>query len=356
VTLTLPGRRSIFTDDHEEFRLSARRFMATEVVPYLDDWRSQDGMPRSVARAAGEAGFLGTAVPEQFGGGGADDMGFLAVLIEETVAVGATGLALLWALHAGVTIPCLLDHGTVADKQRWLPGLMNGELIGIPAGRGSVTVHDGQLSGTLSGVPGGRLADLLLIDVGDVQVVATDHPGVHVDPAQASLASPDVGLADIVLEHVVTDAADILPSTAFHRDIDLWLAVVALAGARTALALTLDYVRSRKVFGRPLAEFENTRFRLAEVSAELSTATTSVDQCLTARAGGCLDAADAAAARLIAVALNDRAVDQGMQLHGGYGYMREYPIAQAFADARFLRLVGQAHSDPRHALTDHLGL
>jgi acyl-CoA dehydrogenase len=356
VTLTLTGPRSIFADDHEVFRDSARRFLTTEVVPHLEDWRIGSGIPRSVVRAAGEAGFLGISVPEDFGGGGTDDNGFLAVLIEETVAVGATGLALLWALHAGVTIPCLLDHGTVADKQRWLPGLVNGELIGIPAARGPVTVHDGHLSGTLSGVPGGRLADLLLIDVGDVQVVATEHPGVHVDPAPASLASPDIGLADIVLEHVATDAADVLPSTAFHRDIDLWLAVVALAGARTALALGLDYVQSRKIFGRPLAEFENTRFRLAEMSAELSTATTSVDQRLTARVGGCLDAAGAAAARLIAVALNDRAVDQSMQLHGGYGYMREYPIAQAFADARFLRQVGQAHSDPRHVLADHLGL
>jgi acyl-CoA dehydrogenase len=354
VTLTLPCRRSIFADDHEAFRDSARRFVATEVVPHLDDWRRDGGFPRSVVAAAGEAGFLGTAVSEEFGGGGTDDLGFLAVLVEETVAVGGTGLALLWALHAGVTIPYLLGHGTEADKQRWLPGLVAGEHIGTPAPRGSVTLHDGCVTGTLSGVPGGRMADLLLIDVDGVAIVSTDQPGVHVTPVAGSIAAPDAGSADVTLDGI--HSGDMLPSGAFHLDIDLWLAVTALEAARTAVSLAVDYVHSRKVFGRPLAEFENTRFRLAELSAELAMATTYVDQCLSARMRGGLDAADAASARLVTTALNDRAVDQSLQLHGGYGYMREYPIAQAFADARYLRLVGQTYSDPRDALADTLGL
>jgi acyl-CoA dehydrogenase len=352
--LTVPSRRSIFADDHEAFRDSVRRFVTTEVGPHLDDWRRDGGFPRSVVAAAGDAGFLGTAVPEEFGGGGTEDLGFLAVLIEETVAVGATGLALLLALQAGVTIPSLLDHGTEADKQLWLPVLVNGELIGVPAPRGSVTLHDGRLTGTLSGVPAGRGADLLLIDVDGVAIVSTDQPGVHVKPVAGSLAAPDAGSADVTLDGI--HSGDMLPSDAFHRDIDLWLAVTALAAARTAVSLAVDYVHSRKVFGRPLAEFENTRFRLVELSAELATATTYVDHCLGARMRAGLAATDAAAARLVTTTLNDHAVDQSLQLHGGYGYMREYPIAQAFADARFLRLIGQAHSDPRHALAIGLGL
>lgn len=355
---TAQGRRPIFDDDHEAFRDSVRRFVNAEVVPQLDSWHRGDASARSVISAAGDAGFLGTAVPEEFGGGGTADIVFLAVLIEETVAAGATGLALLCALHSGVTIPCLLGAGSDADKQRWLPGLASGELIGVPAARGPVTLHDGRLTGTLSGVPGAQLADLLLMDLGDdlagVAIIPVEQPGVVITPI-ANLAGNDAGLADMSLDGIAVDT--VLPcSDVFRRDLDLWLAALALAGARTAIALALDYVQSRKVFGRPLAEFENTRFRLAELSAELATVTTHVDRCLTARIDGVLQTVDAAAARLTTEGLHDRAADQGMQLHGGYGYMREYQIAHAFADARFLRLAGQAHSDARHALANGLGL
>jgi acyl-CoA dehydrogenase len=359
MVLTLPSRRSIFAGDHEAFRDSVRRFVTAEITPHLADWRRTDGAPRSLTAAAGEAGFLGTTVPEEFGGGGTDDLGFLAVLIEETIAAGATGIALTWALHAGAAIPCLVEHGTAADKQRWLPGLAAGELCGIPAARGSVKVQDGRLTGVLSCVPGPQLADLLLVDVGDelpgIAVIPIDQPGVAIKPVVANLAGNDAALADVSLAGVAMDAV-LACAGAFRRDLDLWLSVLAVAGARTAITLALEYVRNRKVFGRPLAEFENTRFRLAELSSELAMATTHVDQCLTARIDGGLQTVDAAAARLTTEGLHNRAVDQGLQLHGGYGYIREYPIAQAFADARFLRLAGRAQSDARHAVASGLRL
>jgi acyl-CoA dehydrogenase len=355
MVLTLPSRRSIFADDHEAFRDSVRRFVVTEIVPHLEDWRRADGMPRSVVAAAGEAGFLGTTVPEEFGGGGTDDLGFLAVLIEETVAAGATGAALTWALHAGIAIPHLVEHGGDAEKQRWLPGLASGELIAVPASGASLTVHDERLTGTLSSVPCALIADVLLVDSpGGIAFVETAHPGIRVTPVAGNLGAPDAGIADIELEAVPLASTTVLPFP-LVPDLDLWFAVLALAGARTAVALAVDYVRSRKVFGRPLAEFENTRFRLAQLSAEILAATTFVDQCVSARSSRMPRAADAAAARLVTAALYDRAVDQSMQLHGGYGYMREYPIAQAFADARFLRLAAQCYSDPRRALADDLG-
>jgi acyl-CoA dehydrogenase len=355
MVLTLPSRRSIFADDHEAFRDSVRRFVTAEVVPYLDDWRRTDGMPRSVVAAAGEAGFLGTTVPEEFGGGGTDDLGFLAVLIEETVAVGATGAALTWALHAGVAIPFLVEHGSDAEKQRWLPGLASGELIAVPAPGASLTVHDERLTGTLPAVPCALIADVVLVDSpAGVAVVETAHPGIRVTPGVGNLGAPDAGVADVEFDAVPLASTAVQPASLRHH-LDLWYAVLALAGARAAVALAADYVRSRKVFGRPLAEFENTRFRLAELSAEILAATTLVDQCVSARSSKMLRAADAAAARLVTGALYDRAVDQSMQLHGGYGYMREYPIAQAFADARFLRLAAQCYSDPRRALADDLG-
>jgi len=296
-------------------------------------------VPRAVIAAAGDAGFLGAAVPEDFGGGGTDDLGFLAVLIEETVAAGAVGLALLWALHTGVTIPFLLEHGTDAQKRHWLPGLSSGRLIGVPA------------PSTLSSVAAGRIADVVLVSSGDdgVAVIPLDQQGIVVTPIEENLGGRDAALADITLNGASTD--ETLPGAAtVSRDLDLWFAALALACARTAMTLALDYVHARKVFGRTLAEFENTRFRLAELAAELRALTVFVDSCLEARNARTLSVADAAAARLTADGLCGRAVDQALQLHGGYGYMREYPISHAFADARFLQLTALAYSDPRGAV------
>jgi acyl-CoA dehydrogenase len=356
MVLTVPSRRSIFADDHEAFRDSVRRFADTEIVPYLEDWRRNEGVPRSLVAIAGQAGFLGTTVPKAFGGGGTDDLGFLAVLIEETMAEGATGVALMWALHAGVAVPFLVEHGSDADKERWLPGLVDGELVAVPAPGSSLTVLDGRLTGTLSGVPCARIADALLVDSSaGVVFVETAHTGVRVTPVAGSLGAPEAGVADVEFDAVPLASASALPSSLSH-DLDLWFAVLALAGARTAVALAVDYVRSRKVFGRPLSEFENTRYRLAELAAELSTVTTFVDHCVSAASRRKLRAVESATARLITSALHDRTVDQSMQLHGGYGYMREYPIAQAFADARFLRLAAQCYSEPRRALSDEMGV
>jgi acyl-CoA dehydrogenase len=338
-------RRRIYGDDHEVFRDSVKRFIASEVVPNLDEWRHADGVPRGIVAAAGDAGFLSTALPEELGGGGTDDFGFLVVLIEETIAVGATGLALLWALQAGVTIPFLLQHATAADKQQWLPGLGAGQLIAVPA------------PATLSGVAAARIADALLVhsDRDGVALIPLDRPGVTITPIDAILAGRDAGLADVTLGD--SDTATGLGSpTALHRDLDLWFAVLAQASARAAMALALDYVHARKVFGRPLAEFENTRFRLAELRAELAGVTVFVDSCVYERGVGVLDVADAAAARLTANRVCGQVVDQSLQLHGGYGYMREYPISHAFADARFLQVIASAYSDPRETLASTIAL
>lgn len=338
-------RRRIFDEDHAAFRESVKRFIATEVTPNLDAWRCADETPRGVVAAAGAAGFLGTAVPEEFGGGGADDFGFLAVLIEETIAAGATGLAVLFALQAGVTIPFLLEHASAAVKQQWLPGLSAGELIAVPA------------PAALSGVAAARVADALLApnDSEGVTLVPLDQPGVIVAPIEESLAGRDAGLADVTLGDTAT-STDLGTAGDLHRDLDLWFAVLALAGARSALALAVDYVHARKVFGQPLAGFENTRFRLAELWAELASLTVFVDSCVQERGIGALEVTDAAAARLTASRVCGQAVDQSLQLHGGYGYMREYPISHAFADARLLQLMASAYSNPRETLASTVAL
>jgi acyl-CoA dehydrogenase len=341
----ISSRRRIYGDDHDAFRESVKRFIATEVAPNIDGWRHANGLPRSIIAAAGDAGFLGTAVPEEFGGGGTDDLGFLAVLIEETIAAGATGLALVLALQAGVTIPFLLEHATAAQKQQWLPGLSTGALIAVPA------------PATLSNVAAARIADALLLpnDSDGVALVPLDQPGVTITPVDDNLAGRDAALADVRLGEVDTNRR-LGSAAALYRDLDLWFAVLALASARTATGFAVDYVHDRKVFGRPLAEFENTRFRLAELWAELAGLTAFVDSCVHSRGSGALDAAEAAAARLTASRVCEQAVDQSLQLHGGYGYMREYPISHAFADARFLQVMAAAYSNPRETLASSVSV
>lgn len=314
------------TEEFRAFRDSVRRFAAAAIG---------NATPAAAVRAAGAHGFLGTTVPEHLGGGDADDHRFLAILVEEAVNAGSTGLALVLALHAGVVIPALLDHGSTDDQQRWVPELASGALIAVPAP-----------GPTVPGVPGAGLADLLLVDGGAGDAVLVP---VGAGPGADYLAAAEAMPVDIDVD---VAAGTRLPdaTTTMYRNIDLWLAVIALAGARRGLRLAVEYAGARKVFGQPLSEFENTQLRLAELAAELDCATTYVERCLASMENGSLSDTDAAAARHVAMNLSDRALDQSLQLHGGYGYMREYPIATAFADARFLRVAGQLYSDPRRVL------
>lgn len=340
--MTALARRPDPTSDHAAFRESARRFVAGDVTPHLDAWRHDGAVSREVFTTAGSHGFLGTCAPEQFGGGEAGDYAFLAALIEETVDAGSIGLALLWALHAGVVIPALLDHGAPEIQQRLLPALISGESIAVAAG--DVDGH---------AVIGARLADLVLMTGDDeASLLFATAAGVTTIPSPAGLAAPETGCADIVVASAGPDTLAPLRDcgVSARRDIDLWIAVVALAAARRSTELAIDYAESRRVFGRPLAEFENTQMRLAEIAAEIRSATNYVDHCLMARSASTLGPVDAAAVREVAVQLAGRAADQSLQLHGGYGYMREYPIAQAFADTRFLSTAARGFSDSRRVV------
>ncbi|TDO10194.1 long-chain-acyl-CoA dehydrogenase [Mycobacterium sp. BK086] len=344
--MTALARRPDPTSDHAAFRESARRFVASNVTPNLADWRRDGAVSRDVFSAAGAHGFLGTCAPEEFGGGEAGDYAFLAALIEETVDAGSIGLALLWALHAGVVIPTLLGHGGLELRQRLLPGLVSGDTVAVAAG--SVDGH---------AVIGARLADIVLVTGdGEAALLSATGPSASTIPSPASLAAPEIGCAEIVIGSTDPDNLTPLPGSGDgpRRDIDLWIAVVALAAARRSMELAVEYAESRRVFGKPLAQFENTQMRLAEIAAELRSATTYVDQCVSARSASDLSVTDAAAVREVAVRLAGRAADQSLQLHGGYGYMREYPIAQAFADTRFLSTAAQGFSDSRRVVATGL--
>lgn len=362
----MAATRDLFDEDHEAFRDSVRKFVTAAVVPHLDEWRTAGRVPQDVFLTAGAEGMLGTAVPEDLGGGGTGDPRFTAVLVEEVAAVGATGLALTLAVHCGVCLPLLLDHGTVDQQRKWVPGLASGEHIGVTAATGAPVSMTGGgafvLDVTVEGISGGVYPGLVALAAErdgqeHILLVSSVEESVSSDLVVDSLAARDAGQADLTFEGAVAEEWIIADATDnVRRDLDLWTAVLGVAAARRALCLTRDYVRERRVFGRPLSELENTRHRLAILGSSLATAQLFVDESVRQRLDGRLTRADAATARLAAQAIHDEATDQGMQLHGGYGYMREYPISHAFADARYLRMAGRASSDALESVAAGLGI
>lgn len=329
--------------DHDDFAQSVRRFLADHVVAQLETWRADGGFDRGLFAAAGEQGFLGTRVPEELGGAGLDDVRFAAVLAEETAATGAAGIALVVARHVGVVLPAL---GAAGAPQ--VAGAAAGELIGCVA----VVSAEGRAAG----VPGAGVADVFVLLEAERpdRCVVVGRDDLEITPARL-LGGSDGAAADLVVPTaLLAGPAHEVPG--LFACLDLWDAVVGVGAARAAFERSVDYVQDRAVFGRKLATFENTRFRLAEAGAELTAAQSLVDSALSELAAGSLTPALAAAVRIVAANVHDRVVDQGMQLHGGYGYMREYPIAHAFGDARFVRTASAAASEPRAVLAAALGL
>lgn len=367
--MSLLTTRSAFDDDHDAFRESVRRFLRSEVEPHLDAWRAANTVPAEFFLKAGKEGLLGTAAPEEFGGGGVDDLRFLAVVVEEAATLGAIGLAHVLAAHSGVVLPTLVRYGSAAACAAWVPVLVAGERLAVPLGvgnpiEGEIAGGHAELRGSFSGVPGGDGAKIYLTSVSHAGeagfvILPADRSGVTEVSVSDSLGGREGGQTDVTLDAVFIGVTDIIGAGARNdvlRDLDLWSAVIAAASSRSVLAMTLEYVAERRVFGRPLAEFENTRYRLAEVSARLAAVEALVDSCLVARSANRLTAAAAATARLEAAAAHDHMVDCGLQFHGGYGYMREYPISHAYADAQYLRLQEKSVTDARDTIAVTLGL
>lgn len=338
--------RELFDEDHAAFAESFRAFIARET-----------GEPDAFHRA-GKADFLGMQVPERHGGGGVDDARFCAVAIDELVAAGRLGFALAYATHVGVGQAMLTTHANVRQQEEWLPALATGETtvavtteeVAGHAADGEVVVRGG-CTAVVNGARAGVGLIPLRLDERGVAVAVVDLSARGVVRADVDgLGAAEAALADLEFDGVRIDEADLLPAPAYTRllsDLRLWAAVIGMAGARTALDWTCAYVRERTVFGRPVADFENTRQVVGGLSAEIASAQAYVDHCLVRHGATRLPGADAAAAKLVASELLGRAADLGLQLHGGYGYMREYPISTLFADARFLRWYGGAGEDLR---------
>ncbi len=364
-------QRDIFDAEHDAFRDLARTFIAKEVTPFHDQWEEDGQVSRDVWLAAGKSGLLGTDVPEEFGGGGVEDFRYNAVLLEELSHAGASGIG--FPLQNDVVAPYLLRLATDEQKQRWLPGFCSGEIITAIAmtepGTGSdlqgiqTTARenaDGDwiLNGSKTFITNGILADLVIVvaktdtDAGSrgfsLLVVERGMPGFERGrrlkkvgmKAQdtAELSFNDVRVPkENVLGELGQGFVYLMQNLAQER---LSIAVGSIAGAAAALNLTLDYTKERQAFGKPISAFQNTRFELAEMDTEVTITQVFVDRCLTEHVAGRLSIPDAAKAKWWASDLLKRVVDRCVQLHGGYGYMLEYPIAKAFVDSRVQSIYG----------------
>ncbi|MFI7361443.1 acyl-CoA dehydrogenase family protein [Streptomyces sp. NPDC050149] len=384
-------RRSVFTEDHEAFRTTVRSFIAEEVVPHYADWERQGHVPRELYRKLGALGVLGINVPEEYGGAGVTDFTYQAVLREECGRAGVGFGA--ESVHTCLVLPYLLEFGSAEQKKRWLPGFLSGEIMTAIAmtepGTGSDLAGiatrarlsaDGShyvLDGAKTFITGGAQADLVLVvcrtapyDPADrrgglsILCVDTSSEGFAVgrklekiglraqDTAELSFTGVRVPVENLLGEEGAAFRY-LTHNLAVER---LGAAINAYANAAGAVGFATDYVREREVFGKPVAAFQNTKFVLAECATEVTAAQALVDRALTEHAAGELTAADAARAKLFCTEVAGRVIDKCLQLHGGYGYMLEYPIARLYADTRVNRIYAGTSEVMKTIIAKDLGL
>ncbi|MEU1424608.1 acyl-CoA dehydrogenase family protein [Kitasatospora sp. NPDC005751] len=362
--------RDIYTEEHEDFRATVRSFLAKEVLPHYDRWERAGIVDRSAWLAAGRQGLLGLAVPEEYGGGGAADFRYAAVLAEEFARAGASGLAL--GLHNDIIGPYLTSLATDEQKRRWLPGFCSGELITAIAmtepGTGSDlqgirthAVDQGDhylLNGAKTFISNGILADLVVVVARttpeggsrglSLLVVERGTPGFERGRNLDKIGQKAQDTAELFFEDVRVPKANLLGEE--HQGFlylmrnlaqeRLTIAAAAIAGAEYLVEITTDYVKQREAFGRPLAKLQHVRFEIAEMATECAVTRAFVDRCITEHNRYALTPADASMAKWWATELQKRTADRCLQLHGGYGYMTEYPVARAFTDGRIQTIYG----------------
>jgi len=363
-------RPALYEPEHDAFRAAVRGFVSRHVTPFHDGWEKAGIVDRQVWLDAGAQGLLGMAVPEQYGGGGVRDFRYNCVVSEELTRAGASGVG--FTLHNDVVAPYLLDLTSDEQKQRWLPPFVRGELITAIAmtepGAGSdlqglrtTARRDGDdwvLSGSKTFITNGILSDLVL-------VVARTDPDAG--PHGFSLLAVERGMkgfdrgrnlekvgmkaqdtAELFFDDVRVPAANLVgqEGKGFVHLMDalpqerLSIAVVAVAASRAVLDLTVEYCKSRTAFGKPIGSFQHNRFVLAELATEVAIAETFLEKAVLEHNEGHFGVPDAAMAKWWTTELQKRVVDACVQLHGGYGYMLEYPVAKAYLDSRVQTIYG----------------
>ena len=365
----LPVEREIFSSEHEIFRTSVRRFMQDSVIPNLDKWNKQCYTDRDVWLEAGRLGFLCITLPEQYGGAGADRK-YSAVLIEEQQRANAAGPG--FVMHSEIVAGYILRFGDEAQKAKWLPQLARGEVIGSlamtePRGgsdlraistRAVVDGDDYLLNGAKTFITNGYITDLIIVAAQTQQddgssalslfLVEADRAGVSKSAPLDKVGQKAQDAAELFFDSVRIPKENLLgrqgdglrylmQELAWER---LMIAIRAVAGCEVALESTIDYTKSREAFGQKLIDFQNTKFKLAECKTKTQIARVYVDRCVELACEGRLNAEASAMAKWWCTELQNRVLDECVQLHGGYGYMLEYPVARAWTDARAQMIYG----------------
>jgi acyl-CoA dehydrogenase len=380
-------KRTIFDAEHDAFRESVRAFLVAEAVPRREAWEADGVIDRPFWRDAAALGFVAFAAPEELGGAGIDDFRFNAVIDEEVAATGAATDN--FALVNDILTPYLVDLTTAEQRARWLPGVTSGELVPAVAmsepGAGSdlrgiaatATWDEGaghwRLRGSKTFVSSGIQADLV-IAVAHVRRPGVEGLGLFVVPATADGFSRGRKLdkvgrraqdtAELFFDDVAVPPQDVLGEPGKGMSLlmanlpqeRLSIAVTAVASAERALAITLDYVRTRNAFGRPVGSFQANRFALADAVTQTRMARVYIDACVQAQVAGELTAEEAAGAKYASTELEFSVIDLCLQLHGGYGYMEEYEIARMWRDSRVQRIYGGTTEIMKEIVGRSLGL
>jgi alkylation response protein AidB-like acyl-CoA dehydrogenase len=383
-----PMRRTIFDDTHEQFRSAVRSFLEREATPHNERWEREGIVDRALFESAGANGFLGIEVPEKYGGGGVRDFRFNMVLHEEIQRAGINAAGLGLTLHNDICLPYFLNLTDDDQKQRWLPGICSGELItaigmtepGIGSDLASMStsaIRDGDhyiVNGAKTFITNGINADLVMTAVktdpsqrhrgmsllvlergmeGFERGRNLDKLGLHAQDT-AELFFNDVRVP--VANRLGDEGQGFLYLVTNLPQERLSIAVTGVAAARAAFEATLAYVKERKAFGQPIGSFQHSRFVMAELATQIEVAQSFIDSCVLALNDGELTAEEAAMAKWWCTELQGRVMDAGLQLHGGYGYMAEYPISRAYADARVTRIYGGTTEIMKDLIGKSLGL
>ncbi len=381
--------RTLFSPEHEAFRDSFRRFMDKEIAPFHAQWEEQGYVDRAVWNKAGDNGFLCMTMPEAHGGAGADKL-YSIVQMEELSRAGFSGIG--YSLHSEIVAPYIAHYGTPEQKARYLPRMANGEMIGAiamsePAAgsdlqgiKTTATVQpDGSylLKGSKTFITNGWHADLVIVVAKtnpaagakgtSLLLVERGMPGFSVGKRLNKLGLKAQDTSELFFDDVRVPAENLLGGAALENRgficlmeqlpwERLQIAIGAVAAAQAAIGWTLDYVKERKVFGQAVATFQNTRYKLAEMQTEVQVASVFVDKCTELLLQDKLDTATASMAKYWCSDLQCKVMDECVQLFGGYGYMWEYPITRAYADARVQRIYGGTNEIMKEVISRSMGL
>jgi len=381
--------RTLFSTEHESFRDSFKRFMEKEIAPFHEAWEEQGYVDREVWRKAGDNGFLCMSMPEAYGGAGVDKL-FSVVQMEELGLAGFTGIG--YGLHNEIVAPYLLHYGTEAQKQTYLPKLATGEMIGAIAMSEPATGSDLQgiktsaalqpdgsyvLRGSKTFITNGWHADLVIVvaktdpDAGakgtSLFLIERGMPGFEKGKRLKKLGLKAQDTAELFFDNVKVPAAQLLGGANYESKgficlmeqlpwERLQIAISAVAASQAAIDWTLKYTQDRKVFGQAVANYQNTRYKLAEMQTEVQIAQVFIDKCCELVSVGQLNTQTASMAKYWCTDLQCKVMDECVQLHGGYGYMWEYPITRAFADARVQRIYGGTNEIMKEVISRSMGL